>query len=635
MPNRRAQSVLAWLRRGFELSGKFPVAGVFFCLILSASFPTPSIFAQPQSKSSAAASNKRSSVTRPFNLTAELESRVQTLDSAKQSGDPTVISNASRAVLALALREMGNIELMRGSAPAAITAYGRSRDFEDSFFTRSDLAQAYFKAQRFDESLSVVTDVLVADPQNARAWYVQGKLWMTKKRYDYAVTSFSRVLSLQEDPAAAYLLGAAFLQLRQYDQGNTTFRKLLEGPGDHAEVHLLLAEAYRAADYKKDFAREIQQAGPAAKGTELSTSSPIDSIINRSSLLGSSFETAKPTKRESEQIDRLQVELRTLLASALNDLGTADARQQQYALALAHFHEAAGWNPDLPGLLRNTGIAAGRLGDHLECIRALRPVVAENPEDNVARAMLGTALFATHSYADAAQMFTPLGDSALQLHELAYSWAASLVHINRYGDAATLLTKLEQQTLSAETLMLVAQLWSQMGNYEHTVEVCHRALQLDPKLLRAHYSAGLALLRLDRSTEAAPEFRDELELDQNNVDAQFHLAFSLLQQSQNQQAVELWKKVLASKPDHAEANYELGKELRAEGKPSESLIYLEAAVRLKPEFEPAHYQLQAAYRALGRKEDADREARVYQALKAKSRNITLPAPRQPSPDRPD
>jgi cytochrome c-type biogenesis protein CcmH/NrfG len=125
------------------------------------------------------------------------------------------------------------------------------------------------------------------------------------------------------------------------------------------------------------------------------------------------------------------------------------------------------------------------------------------------------------------------------------------VHVNRYDDAATLLTKLEQQTLSTETLMLVAQLWSQMGNYEHTVKVCHRALQLDPKLLRAHYSAGLALLRLDRSAEAAPEFRDELELDQNNVDAQFHLAFSLLQQSQNQQAVELWKKVLASKPDHA------------------------------------------------------------------------------------
>jgi tetratricopeptide (TPR) repeat protein len=208
------------------------------------------------------------------------------------------------------------------------------------------------------------------------------------------------------------------------------------------------------------------------------------------------------------------------------------------------------------------------------------------------------------------------------------------VQTNKYGDASVLLNKLEQQQLSTDALTLVAQLWSQMANYEHTVEVCHRAVQLDPNLLRAHYTAGLALLRLERSAEAEQEFRDELRLDPTNVDAQFHLAFSLLQQSKNEQAVDLWKKVVASQPDHAEANYELGKELRIEGKTGESLSYLEAAVRLKPQFEPAHYQLQSAYRAMGRVEDADREAQIYKALKAKSRNITLPPPRQPGTDVP-
>ena len=94
---------------------------------------------------------------------------------------------------------------------------------------------------------------------------------------------------------------------------------------------------------------------------------------------------------------------------------------------------------------------------------------------------------------------------------------------------------------------------------------------------------------------------------------------------------------MAQNPTHAEANYELGKELVAEGKSEDALSYLEAAVRLKPQFEPAHYQLQLVYRALGRKEDADREAKTYRALKAKSRNITLPPPREtgsaaPSPN---
>jgi len=619
-------------RSSWSGSVTFRIAAILHLMFVGVLVTLPT-FAQQRSNPSAPPATDRARGARTFNLSAELQSSVQALESAKRAGDPAVITTASRSVLALALREMGTIELMRASAPAAIQTYRRSVDFENSLATRIDLALAYLQALRLDESLSVVTDVLVAEPDNARARYVQGKVWMAKKRYDNAVTSFSRVLSLQDDPAAAYLLGAAFLQLKEREKAKEAFRTLSDSARGRAGIHLQLADAYRAANDVDGFSLEVRQAGPAAKAKAV-VNSPMDSVIADAAQLGSTFEMAMPTRQERGRIDRLQVELRALLASAFNDLGTAEAGQQQYSLALAHFHEAASWSTNIPGLLRNTGIAAGRAMDYSECIRALRPVVAENSQDYVARAMLGTALFATHSYADAAQVFAPLGDSVLQLDELAYSWAASLVQTNKYAEATTLLNKLEQQQLSTETLTLVAQLWSQMANYEHTVQVCRRALQIDPKLSRVHYSAGLALLHLDRAAEAEQEFRDELQLDEGNVDAQFHLAFSLLQQSKNEQAVDLWKKVLASQPDHAEANYELGKELRNEGKAGESLSYLETAVRLKPQFEPAHYQLQAAYRAVGRSDDADREAKIYRALKEKSRNITLPAPRSSTADPP-
>ena len=602
-------------------------------LILLGILLTPPTFAQQRSDPTVSPAAGRARGARVFTLSAELQSRGQAQESAKRAGDPAVITTASRSVLALALREMGDTELMQASAPAAIETYRRSLDFENSLATRTDLALAYLCAERLDESLSLITDVLIADPENVRAWYVQGKVWMVKKRYDNAVTSFTRVLSLQDDPAAAYLLGAAFLQLKETEKAKEVFRTLSDPGRGRAGIHLQLADAYRAANDTDNFSREVRLAGPGAKAKPVS-SLPMGSVMADAAQLRSSFETMKPTPQERARIDRLKVELRTLLASAFNDLGTAEARQEQYSIALAHFHEAAGWNADIPGLRRNTGIAAGRAMDYPECIRALRPAVAKNPQDNVARAMLGTALFATHSYADAVQVFTPLGDSVLQLHELAYSWAASLVQTNKYADATALLNKLEQRQLSTETLMLVAQLWSQMANYEHAVQVCRRALQLDPKLPRVHYTAGMAWLRLNRSAEAEQEFRDELQLDETNVDAQFHLAFSLLQQSKNDQAVEFLKKVLATQPDHAEANYELGKELRIEGKASESLSYLEAAVRLKPGFEPAHYQLQSAYRTVGRSDDADREARIYRALKTKSRNITLPPPRKPAHETP-
>jgi tetratricopeptide (TPR) repeat protein len=604
-----------------------PLASILLSIVF-AILVSPLILAQQHKPATRTERNAR--LTASYSLTAELQSRLQTLESAKKSGDPVSIAMASRSALGLGLREMGGIDLAQGSAADAIDAFRRSSDFEDSPATRLDLAQAYFQAKRFDKSLSLVTDVLMADPESARARYLQGKLWLTKNSYDEAVKSFRHILSQQDDPAAWYLLGAALLQLKEYDQARDAFRKFREAAAEPASLHLVLADAYRAANYMEDFRRESGQAGPHALG-KAHTSLLMEAVIDDAAGLRSSFELAKPTALQRDQNKRLQLELRVVLANALNDLGTAEAQQQQYSLALTHFHEAASWSDDVPGLLRNTGIAAARAQDYPECVRALWPVLAENPQDNVARAMLGTALFATHSYADAVKVFTPLGDSVLQLHELAYSWAASLVHINKYPEATALLNKLEAQHLSTDILILVAQLRSQMGDYEHTVEVCRRALQLDPKLPRGHYFAGLALIRLDQSAEAAQEFRSELQLDPDNTDAQYHLAFSLLQQSQNEQAVDLLKAVVTRNPDHAEANYELGKELLTEGKSDQSLSYLEAAVRLKPQFEPAHYQLQAAYRALGRKDDADREVKIYRALKAKSRNITLPAPHQPNP----
>jgi len=332
----------------------------------------------------------------------------------------------------------------------------------------------------------------------------------------------------------------------------------------------------------------------------------------------------KSAGKATPQDAKREQELAQVLAIGFNSLGASEARQQQYSLAIGHFHEAEHWSSATAGLMRNIGMAAVKLSDYPEAARALRPVVAAAPDDKVARSMLAMSLFATGAFADAAQTFTPLGDAVLEQPELAYEWASSLIRINKYADATALLDKLETQPLSSETWILVAKSWSQMGNYPRSVDACHKALKVEPELKGAHDLAGMALIHLDNPVEAAQEFRGELELDPGNTDAEYHLAFVLLQQSRNDEAVEWLRKLLASKPDHAEANYDLGKELLRIGKPADAIPYLEAAARLRPELEPVHYQLQSAYRAVGKKEDADREAKIYREMKARSRNIVLP-----------
>jgi len=552
------------------------------------------------------------------------------LEAAKQGGDAAAVGNSARLVIAVGLRRWGEVQLEAQSPTEAIDAFRRSLDFEDAPAARLDLAVSYLAAKRLDEALSTATEILTANPGNAKGWYLQGRVWMEKKLYEHAIESFRHSLEIESTPGAMYWLGAALLQTKQPEQAKAIFQELLNQSTNRAWMHGRISAAYRDAQYTEDAARELRlaaQIDPALAHRSIGLPpSDSDLIFDDAGY----WSTSKPANRVSPSADqrhKLQAELRKIVASALNDLGTAEARQQQFALALAHFHEAEGWQPDTPGLQRNIGIAAMRVSDYAEAVRTLQPVIAANPQDAVARAALGSAWFAVNHFAEAAKTLSPLGNSVLQHPEVAYALAESLVRINKYADATALLDRMANTQLSPQMLLLVAQAWSQMGVYPRAVEACHRALEADPELPTAHYLAGLALIRQDRAADATQEFRDELQLDPNNVEAQYNLAFVLLQQSQDEEAVGWLRKVLARNPEHAEANYELGKQLFRSGDAVDAIAYLEAAARLKPSFEPVHYQLQAAYRAAGRLEDADREAKIYRELKAKSRNITLPPPR--------
>jgi tetratricopeptide (TPR) repeat protein len=533
----------------------FPPARCLFLLLVA--------FAWTQAGALPGASGARTPSQRTAH-TREIELRLRALDAAKSTGEAAAIANASRSVAAPALREFAELQLARGEAAEAAETYRRSLDFEDVPGGRLDLALAYLSAGRADQALSQATDVLVADPQNARAWRVQGQVWMSKGNNGQAATSLQKSAALQASAETSRLLRIALART---------------GKEGHPQ-HKLEDSAIRAP---KIAAAELQ-------------------IRER--------------------------RLRRILGGALNDLGTAEARQEQFSLALAHFHEAERWQADTPGLLRNIGMAASRTGDYAEAARALRPALAADPKDEIARSMLGMALFATRSYDEAARTFAVSGNSLLERPELMYAWAESLVKLNRYEEAAALLDKLEGQPLSTGTQMLVAQAWSEMGNYPRTVRLCQRVLQANPKLAEAHYLAGLALIHEDRPTEAAAEFRAELQQAPTDTEAEYHLAFVLFQLSQEPEAVRLLHDVLARNPDHPDANYELGKALLNAGKTAEAIPYLEAAARLKPDLDAVHYQLQSAYRSVGRKADADREANIYRAMKNKSRNISLPAPRQ-------
>jgi tetratricopeptide (TPR) repeat protein len=440
-----------------------------------------------------------------------------------------------------------------------------------------------------------------------------GQILVMRASYSEAENVYKRSLDF-EDAAATHLdLCMAYLSAKQAgDCLSETGKVILKDP-QNAAAWRVQSEAWKMKGDSSHADASLKQAEelPANPGD---MPAPLLAVT-----------TLSPVQRA--RITFQQSELAKILANTLNDLGAAEARESKFQLALSHFHEAERWQPALPGLMRNLGLAADRVSDYPEAVRALRGVVAANPHDQLARTVLGSALFSTNAFAEAAQVFAPLGDSALQEPGVAYAWAVSLIKLNRFQQAGALLDKLEQQPLPAEIFVLVAQARSQMGDYPHAVTACRRALTVDPTTPKAHYISAVAMLREGHSSEAETELRAELQLDPNSIDAQYNLAFVLLQQSRPEEAVVWLEKVVAENPSHAEANYELGKQLLADGRTAEAAKYLEVAARLSPRLAHIHYQLQAAYRTLGRQQDADRELQIYREIKEKSRTPISSTPK--------
>ena len=326
------------------------------------------------------------------------------------------------------------------------------------------------------------------------------------------------------------------------------------------------------------------------------------------------------TEKQRAAADSQETHLRSVLGLSFNDLATSEAVRKKYSVALGHYQEAERWDPAIPGLAKNLGLSAFRINNYPEAIRGFGRAIDEKPADAPVRAMLGLAYFAAENYTDATKTFAPLGLQGMQDSTVGYAWAASLAHSGDLKKAAEVLGEFEKENHGGnEGLLLIGELWIEIGDYARAVDTFHRVLQSDSSLRKAHYFAGQADIRWEHWPEAAAEFQAELKLEPTDPDALYNLGFVYLQESRVDDAVALFQQVLSAQPNHANANYELGKILLDRGQLKEAVDHLETATRLSPETDYMHYQLQGAYRKLQRVPDADRELEIYRELKAKQR----------------
>jgi tetratricopeptide (TPR) repeat protein len=160
------------------------------------------------------------------------------------------------------------------------------------------------------------------------------------------------------------------------------------------------------------------------------------------------------------------------------------------------------------------------------------------------------------------------------------------------------------------------------GQYAAAVKSLQRAIELDPRFMRAHDSLGLCYETLGRFDEAVRSYEEAIRLGREQKTRSpwppLDLGLLLTRLDRLDEAEARFRESLACDSSFPQAHYQLGLALEKKGRASEAVAELEEAARLDPAYAEPQYALARLYRRGGEKEKAERALLRFQELRKES-----------------
>jgi Tfp pilus assembly protein PilF len=137
------------------------------------------------------------------------------------------------------------------------------------------------------------------------------------------------------------------------------------------------------------------------------------------------------------------------------------------------------------------------------------------------------------------------------------------------------------------------------GDVKGAIACFTKALDLDPKLVQAHYNLGNALYATKDFSGAIACYKKALTLDPKLVQAHYNLGVALQIQGDLKEAIACYRQALDLDPKLVQAHSNLGAALRAQGDLKGAVTHLQKALDLNPKYAEAHCNLGHALRSQG------------------------------------
>jgi tetratricopeptide (TPR) repeat protein len=494
-------------------------------------------------------------------------------------------------------------------------------------------------SERLAEAGKAFEDELKLSPEDFYANFFAGVVAASINDHQKAVGYFQKAAKINPGKAETFLfLGQSQLELNDLAAAEKNLRQAIaltkedaangfQSRRTHFLLGRLLIKSGRKEEGEKELkiARELQEKSINAARDEIKQIlGQVAAATNNAASVDNLKISLTPEK--AAEFAKIKAYLSDILAQAFHNIAVIAVQNGNVADALDNFEAASRWKPDFVGLDRNWGIVSFRAGQFDKAIPPLARHLKSSPQDILIRQMLGTSYYFKKDFAKSVETLKPVENDLSNNPELTYFYGISLVQLKRNQEAVPVFNKLAQVSQkNAEALFYAAQGFMILGDYERAVKELRTVAAIAPNTSKVNYFIGQSLIRLNRYDEAEKAFARELELNPADASSKYHLALTLIERKiEPAKTIAILEESISLKYDYADARYQLGKIYLEKGETQKAIEQLEVAAQSDPDKDFIHYQLSIAYRKAARKEDADRELKRYQELKAANRKNDSP-----------
>lgn len=356
-----------------------------------------------------------------------------------------------------------------------------------------------------------------------------------------------------------------------------------------------------------------------------------------------------PLQAHSPKSSEVQTHLRRAEAALRsNDTQTAERE----------FRAVVNLDPKNAEAHTNLGVLAFQSGDCVSAAEEFRQALAARPSLPQAQALLGVCqrragdpnaeqlLESSFSRLKDPKLRTRVGLELVGIYygegnvEKAVSVTQTLVELNPEDPdilytAQRLYNELADDTLnklaivspnSARMQQVIAERLINAGDLDSAIAHYRKALELDANLRGIRYELAEAILeksRLDPQSQQAAkaEIEEAQRIEGNSANLECEFARIAVLENDLAQANAHYATAFKLDSANAEAQLGLGRVLAMMDKPQEARKYLQMAVESDPLNHTAHYRLAMLDRKLGFEDEAKKEAKLAQEIKATKDNV--------------